>query len=317
MTRYRPAHIVEYGALRVLAAILNALPYRAALALAWTLAGFTHWVLQIGRREAMRRIRLVLGNAVSAREVRKIAWHSWRNIVFSAVELLREARMTKEWVVSVSDYGDSMEALVKHAATGKGAIVACPHMGNWELAAVASHLHGVPVFSIAAPQKNPLTDAYINRLRRAPGIDTFARGSGLMKQVIRNLRSGRILAILPDVRVRTEGLAIPFLGGTANLGAGMARFAQHCGVPVFPVILMRIGWARHRMRMLPPVYPDPSRPADEDMQRITLEVMSVLESYIRQYPDQWFWYNKRWVLDPIEQRAEPSAPVAPKQFPDS
>jgi hypothetical protein len=73
MNRYRPAHIVEYGVLRVQAAFLNALPYRAALTTAWILAGLTHWVFQFRRREALRRIRLVLGDSVSARKVRSIA----------------------------------------------------------------------------------------------------------------------------------------------------------------------------------------------------------------------------------------------------
>jgi KDO2-lipid IV(A) lauroyltransferase len=310
MMRHRPGHVVEYGALRTLAAVLNVLPYRAALAVAWSLAAMSHWVFQYRRKEALRRIRLVLGDAIPPKEARRIAWHSWRNIMFSAVELLREQGMTKEWVLSVADCEDAMATLAKHAATGKGAIIACPHMGNWEFAAVACHLHGIPIFSIAAPQKNPLTDAYINRLRRAPGIATFARGSGLMKQVIRNLRNGGVLAILPDVRVRTEGLAIPFLGGTANLGTGMARFAQHCGVPIFPAVSIRRGWAHHDMQLLAPITPNPSIPPAEDMERITREVMSDLETVIRRNPDQWFWYNKRWVLDPVDQRAKTFAPTA-------
>lgn len=302
MSRYRTSHILEYGLLRAVAALLNALPYRAALFVAWLLALLSHRVFGFRRAEALRRIRLVLGDTVSPRDARRIAWHSWRNIVFSAVELLRERRMTRPWILSVTRLGDSMEVLARHAATGKGAIIAVPHMGNWEMAAVACHLHGIPIFSIAAPQKNPLTDAYINRLRRAPGIETFARGSGLMKQVIRRLRGGGFLAILPDVRVRTEGLSIPFLGGTANLGAGMARFARHCGIPVFPAFCMRLGWGRHDVRLLPPVHPDPSAPAEDDIARMTREVMTALESAIRAHPDQWFWYNKRWVLDPVDQK---------------
>jgi KDO2-lipid IV(A) lauroyltransferase len=303
MTRHRISHVVEYGALRSIAALLNALPYRGALTIAWALAALSHWVFGFRRKEALRRIRIVMGSGISGSDARRIAWHSWRNVVFSAVELLRERRMTREWICSVADCGEAMEALGRHAATGKGAILACPHMGNWELAAVACHLHGIPIFSIAAPQKNPLTDNYINRLRRAPGIETFARGSGLLKQVIHKLRAGGFLAILPDVRVRTEGVAVPFLGGTANLGAGMARLARHCGVPVYPAFSVRIGWTRHQMRLLEPVHPDLSLQAEEDIARMTAQVVSVIEKAIREHPAQWFWYNKRWVLDPLEPKA--------------
>jgi KDO2-lipid IV(A) lauroyltransferase len=311
MTRHRISHILEYATLRAIAAALNALPYRGALAVAWVLAALSHRVFRFRRKEAMRRIRLVLGPGISGSDARRIAWRSWRNVVFSAVELLRERRMTREWIRSVADCGEAMDALARHAAAGKGAILACPHMGNWELAAVACHLHGIPIFSIAAPQKNPLTDNYINRLRRAPGIETFARGSGLLKQVINKLRSGGFLAILPDVRVRAEGVAVPFLGGTANLGVGMARLSRHCGVPVYPAFSIRMGWTRHQMRLLEPVNPDLSLQADEDTARMTRQVVSVLEKAIREHPDQWFWYNKRWVLDPLEPKTgEAGAPPA-------
>jgi KDO2-lipid IV(A) lauroyltransferase len=227
--------------------------------------------------------------------------------------MLRVSRVTPGWMAAHSDAAAAVAIFRRHAGTGKGAVIACPHMGNWELAAVHSHFHGIPVFSIAAAQKNPLTDRYWNDLRRSPGIETIARGSGLMKHVIRNLRAGKILAILPDVRVRTEGLQIPFLGASANLGAGMALFARQCDVPVFPVIVTRVGWAVHKVVVHPPVLPDPTLPKEQDFARITAAVMAIVERAIRDQPEQWFWYNKRWVLDPLEPSpgAAPTAPDAP------
>jgi KDO2-lipid IV(A) lauroyltransferase len=299
MNRARPRHVLEYVFLRALACLLNAIPYRAALFVGWLLAAAAHRVFAFRRQTAYTRIRTVFGCSLPEARVRAIAWQSWRNIVFSGIELLREHRMTRDRVRTAVDCAAAMDALARHAATGKGAVVACPHMGNWELAAVASHLHGIPVFSIAAPQKNPLTDAYLNRLRQAPGIATFARGSGLMRQVLRRLHGGGFLAILPDVRVRDEGVAVAFLGGTANVGTGMARFARHCGIPIFPAVVTRQGWTRHTIVVHPPILPDPSMPADADVRRMTGQVMAIFDCAIHADPGQWFWFNRRWVLDPL------------------
>jgi len=307
MTRAAPRHVAEYLSLRLIAGVLNALPYRAALAFGWALAALSHYAIGFRRTTARARIRAVFGPSCSEARVRAIAWQSWRNTVFNAIEILRGHRMTLDRTRAFVTCAEAMDTLVRHAATGKGAVVACPHMGNWELAAVTSHLHGVPIFSIAAPQKNPLTDAYLNRLRRAPGIETFARGSGLMKQVIRKLRGGGFLAILPDVRVRDEDVATPFLGGVANIGSGMARFARHCNIPVFPAVNTRQGWAHHTITVHPPILPDPTLSVDADVQRITQHVMRILDAAIRADPGQWFWYNKRWVLDPLSPNAAPPA----------
>jgi Kdo2-lipid IVA lauroyltransferase/acyltransferase len=296
---YRPKHIVEFAAVWAFAGLMRCLPYRAALSVGWCVAWIAHRLVRYRVDMARARIRSVLGPDLSTNEVQRIAWLSWRNIVFTAIEMLRVSRITRTWLDRHSDAEEAVEIFSRHTATGKGAVIACPHMGNWELAAVNSHFHNIPVFSIAAAQKNPLVDRYWNDLRRAPGIETFARGSGLMKQVIRNLRAGRLLAILPDVRVRTEGLPIPFLGGTANLGAGMALFARQCEVPIFPVIVTRIGWARHRVTVHPLIYPDLALTKEQDFTRMTTAVMTIIEAAIRRQPEQWFWFNKRWVLDPL------------------
>jgi KDO2-lipid IV(A) lauroyltransferase len=158
---------------------------------------------------------------------------------------------------------------------------------------------GIPIFSVAARQKNPLADAYLNRLRESPGIPSVARGSGTLREVIRRLRAGEMLAILPDVRAAEGGIPVPFLSGTASIGRGMASFARHAGVPVIPCMAIRQGWARHSILVWDPVWPDDTLDRDADVARITQAVMQILDTAIRRSPEQWFWFNKRWVLDPV------------------
>ena len=285
----------------MVAGTVSILPYRAALVVGWLNAWMAFHVRRFRVAEAKKRIRKVFGEELfSPADVDAIAWQSWRNIVFDAVELMCVGRITRAWIDRVIDSAEGLLKLKAHADTGRGAIIACSHMGNWELAAVACHHYGIPIFTLAAQQKNPLADRYINTLRRKPGIVTVARGSGAMKEVIRRLKQGQFLAILPDVRVRTGGIAVPFLGGEANVGTGMALFARHTDVPVFPSFTSRIGWARHRMEAGDALWPDADRPKADDVRRMTENVLHQIEDRIRIDPGQWFWFNKRWVLDPVE-----------------
>ena len=48
---------------------------------------------------------------------------------------------------------------------GRGLVVALPHMGNWDLAGSGCHLSGLPIFSVAGRQRNPMMNDLLNRLR--------------------------------------------------------------------------------------------------------------------------------------------------------
>jgi len=293
-------HVAEYLALRTVAAVFRMLPYRAALAVAWCLAWVGHHVVRYRVETARLRIRSVFGDSLDTRGVRRVAWLSWRNFVFGAVDLARVAAADRAWIeAAVENTGPFEETANALKETGKGAILASPHMGAWDLAGVVLQRLGVPIFFIAAPQKNPLVDRFLGELRGATGVALIARGSAAMRTAIERLRGGQWMAMLPDVRAPAEGVSVRFLGGAANVYRGMAVAARRADVPIVVGIAVRRGWARHAWRLARVVRPDHSAPLEEDIRRMTQEVFDEIEKGIRDAPEQWFWYNKRWILDPL------------------
>ncbi len=295
----RPKHWIEYAALRAVALPVQILPHSAALTVGWALALIARPFFGAWVREARRRIRLVLGPDVPERVVCRTAWISWRNMFFTAVETLRFGGMTQARLGRIYACDEASKTLFEHSRTGRGALAAVPHMGNWDLAGIAMRLHGVPLFVIARRQQNSLVDDYATALRTAQGVDTIPRGAGTMREVIRRLRAGQQLAILPDVRMPTEGLRVPFLGGEANIGTGVGAFARHAEVPIFVFVCTRPRWNRHRIELRGMVRPDPAAEKRADVERMTRAVMDIVEKAIRSQPEQWFWFNRRWILDPL------------------
>lgn len=296
----RTKHFIEYFALKTLGSTVNILPYHAAACVGWVIAGISFCVIGKRKAEARKRIIEVFGEDIPADETNRIAWKSWLNVVLTAIELMRISRVTLEMAKKVSQYGDAMDRMIAHYETGTGAIIALPHMGSWEMAAATARAHGLPLFTIAAPQKNTLVDQYINETRKKAGTPVIMRGDGTIRQVVRMLRKGHVLAILPDLRRRVAAVRVPFLGSEANVANGMAFFAKMGKVPIFPCYVTRNGLTRHVLHLLDPVIPDPKADRETDIQRMTNDVFRVLDVAIRENPEQWFWYNKRWVLDPVE-----------------
>jgi KDO2-lipid IV(A) lauroyltransferase len=297
MAKPRFKHVVEYGLLRVLMVFFQWLPYRLALGMAWLLAVFIHFGLRFRAREARRRIREAIGEDLPASRVRRIAWISFRNICFNAVEIVRLPRTPPDWFdrhVHMASAGEIREQL-----RGAGCVVlATLHMGNWDVLGIKAHRLGYPVFFIARRQKNPLTDACLNRMRGVTGVKTLLNDEHIVREVLRQLRAGQWLAILPDVRSRQPAMAVPFLGKDANLAEGAALFARQVNAPIIPMVSVRQGWTRLVCARHPAIFPDPAADKKEDIRRMMRELMDVFTRCIREHPEQYFWYNKRWVLEP-------------------
>lgn len=300
-TKWR--HRAEYLALRGAAAFARRLPYAGALALAWLIAALLFHGIRFRRRETLRRIGLVFPG-IAPRRARRIAWLSLRNLAFNAVEMVRIRSFDRASLERrIINLGEGV-ALIRRVATRpdgsrSGIILALPHMGNWDLAGSACHLCGEPIFSVAGRQRNQLVNDLMNRLRSGHGMDIIERGGRTLGQIVVRLRRGEVFAILPDSRSPTPDIEVPFLGGRANLARGMATFAHATGSPVIPLHMVREGWMHFRFVIGEPVFPDPGADKAADVRRITEVVAAHVDAAIHECPEQWFWYNRRWVLDPV------------------
>lgn len=300
--KYRPKHVTEYLLLRTVCGLVGVLPYRLGLGLAW---GVTRLAFSVGhwrRTEAVRRIRSVLGDTVTERKAQHIAWHSLRNMAFNLAEIVYMGGGHPRPLPCPVDMDAALKSFRAQvlAHPGRGGIFACPHMGNWELAGLVAPASQIDLFTITGHQKNPLVNAYMQRLRHSPGVELLERGTpNLLRKVLANLRAGKFLAIMPDLRSNQPGVPVHFFGGAANLYPGTAQFARQAGIPVYLAIMKRHGWTRHKLELHGPFEPNPALSKSDDIAHLSQTVMTILDAEIRRDPSQWFWFNKRWILDPL------------------
>ena len=288
----------EYGALRFFCALVNAIPCPLAMAAARGLAFLAFDVLGFQRKRTIGRIATAFPEK-SPREVRAIARRSLANVLQSAVEMIRAPRLTKRWmdrhVVEGQLYKDKLQELVDE---GNGVVIMVPHSGNWYMAAWSMAAYGLPLFAIAARQRNPKIDAWMKRQYGA--IEVLERGSARTLVEIRDrIASGRAFAILPDLRVPHPDVEVDFLGGKANVSHAGAMFAVKCGCPII-VAAMRRENGKHVFDHVGTLRPDPSAADGKaEAARLTREAMRMLDGRIRERPEDWYWYNKRWILQPV------------------
>ncbi|MDY0144965.1 MAG: hypothetical protein RBS84_03100 [Kiritimatiellia bacterium] len=291
----KATHILEYLLLRMASGLLVLLPHRVALALAWGPARLGFLLSGSLRARTVRRLRQALGPEPTDQQLRRIAWLAFRNLAFTAVEGMRLPGVTSAWVARHINL-DPVEQAREDLATGRGVIVVVPHMGNWELAGIALHSQGLRLMVLARRQKNPLMNAWINRIRMSTGVEAIDNHSRAIREIPNKLVNGQVLALLPDVRAKAGGVPVRFLGVETTVPAGAARYARAAGVPIIVANVLRRGWVQHEWRITGRVESDPALDEQADRRQIMQYVMDRLGESVRAHPENYFWFNKRWVL---------------------
>jgi KDO2-lipid IV(A) lauroyltransferase len=194
------------------------------------------------------------------------------------------------------DY-EGLENFTKAMARGRGVLVATAHLGNWELSAFAHAWLTGPMNIVVRPLDNPKIDALVERRRAMSGNNIIAKREAA-RGILRALERREAVGILIDQNTTPEeGVFIDFFGMKACAGTAFVKFAHHTGAAVVPGFAL---WEEKQRRYALRFYPEVEMTGEvlADTQR----VHRVLESVIREYPDQWLWIHRRWKTRPPGER---------------
>lgn len=292
MKKSRAAVNFEYYALRSACALVNAIPYRVAMFLARMFAKLAVRVFKFKRARTFQRIEQVFPG-ISPKDKLRIAENSLFNVIANGVEMIRAPRLDRAWMDRHVEDGELYKRkLQAYVDEGKGVVIMVPHSGNWYMAAWSMAKYGLPLFAIAARQRNPKINDWMNR--QYGDIEVLCRSErGTLNRIKDYLQGGRAFAILPDLRVPTRDTEVEFLGHKANVSHAACMFAVKCGSPVVVAAMSRRG-GKHVFNHLATLRPD-----GKTAKELTEEAMKIISGHVMAHPEEWFWYNKRWILEPV------------------
>jgi KDO2-lipid IV(A) lauroyltransferase len=285
------SHRVEYISLRAAAGALGALDFFRAGRIGERLGMLGFRPLKIRRAVVQRQVAAALPER-SADEIDAIARASYAHLGRTSIEAAILPSLSAANIRALFESVEGWDMVEEQIALGKGVMFVSGHLGNWELggAYIASR---VPLDVVARHMANPLFDRYLTSTRERIGM-TVVHDEAAVRRVPRSLRSGRHVAFLVDQGA--IGLAstwVPFFGRYAKTPRGPAVFALRLGSPVVFAVAVRQRSGRYKMSFeLVPVTPTGDREADVD--RIVTDYTAVLERWVRQTPEQYFWHHRRW-----------------------
>ncbi|MGQ0847758.1 MAG: phosphatidylinositol mannoside acyltransferase [Actinomycetota bacterium] len=279
--------IASYWLLRALAGLVSLIPSRLVRSLGT--AGGSLWYLFGGRRRVMarRHMRRVLGPGAevdrAAREVFRSYGRYW------AETLWVRPRRVAELDAGLQITG--LEHLEKAAVAGTGVVLALPHMGNWEPAALAGRRAGIEIVAVAERLPNRRFTAWFTELRAQFGITIVLAGKGAMRRIEDRVRRGAAVALLCDRDLSGRGVSVQFFGEETTIPIGPAALALRASVP-----LLLVGCyftpSGHRL-----VIEEIELSHDPNVAQVTQQIALGLEKVISVAPEQWHLLQPNWPSD--------------------
>jgi KDO2-lipid IV(A) lauroyltransferase len=280
-----------------LLSVVNLIPLKLRI---WLLEGLGRllYVLDGRHRRIVKRNLAIAFRDRTHKERTEIARSVFQNIgrvmaEFSFIPRLNERNLDR--YVSVEGAENFHRAQEKK----KGVLFLTAHFGNWEWMAAAFPLvfHS-PCYVIVRPLDVQFFDGVVERLRTLTGNQTIPKQKS-MGRILRLLKEGQVIGVLLDQNVAwQEGVFVNFFGELACTNVGMALLALRTGAPVLPAFNIRQKDGRYRVVLEPEIQLIRTGDKDLDVEKNTELFTRVIERYIREYPDHWFWLHQRWKTRP-------------------
>jgi Kdo2-lipid IVA lauroyltransferase/acyltransferase len=216
-------------------------------------------------------------------------------------EVCRFPRYTPENVEEIVVY-DGLENFERAHDRGKGVLFLTAHFGGWELSAFTHSLRGHPMNIVARGLDNLYLDRLVTQYRTMHGNrivdkDDFVRG------LLGAMKAGEAVGILMDTNMTPpQGVFVDFFGLPACTASGLARIALRTDAAVVPgFTLWDAELKKYRLRFDPAVDLVRTGDLEADIQANTQKFTSIIENYVRKYPEQWLWVHRRWKTRPAGQ----------------
>ena len=187
-------------------------------------------------------------------------------------------------------------ALTNAVNAGKGVILLGMHMGNWEL--ITAYAKRTGLFMTAATANFP--DQRINQLmisqRKLENMEIMPRGTGMSsRKLFRCLKNKNILILIIDQDTNVPSTWVPFFGIPSKTPVGASVFALKTGASVVSYNVIRENDGTFRLKFETLGIFGRNHPSmEQDVYSVTRKINQHLEQRIRENPQQWAWFHRRW-----------------------
>ena len=250
-----------------------------------------------GTQRLRRNLRMVVGPELPEAELDELVRAGLRSYARYWMEAFRLPSQTRESFRADFDLVNADE-FHRVLGEGKGAILALPHMANWDAAAAWAVSHDWRLVTVAERLKpEGLFERFV-AYREKLGMEVLPLTGGQrppLDVLAEKATQGYAVALLADRDLSARGIEVRFFGGRTRMPAGPAILALRTGAPLYAADL----WftpTRSLGRIRRIALPDPAEGSlDVRVKLTTQRLADAFELGIAEHPQDWHMLQKMWL----------------------
>jgi KDO2-lipid IV(A) lauroyltransferase len=284
----------EYIALKIAIFFVRLFPFKFSVKAGEMIGVVSYYIVNFRRSHVIDMLTQAFPEK-SQKEIKTITRSTYKNFARTIIEIIFFPTMSDDEIKKLLICTN--EHLVRESyAAGKGTIFMSAHLGNWELTALAySKIY--PMSVVVANQSNVLVDKMMDNVRTNQGFSTISRDGMAFRDVMKALRRNEIVAFLADQDAGPQGIFIPFFGRLTSTPKGAALFALRAKCPIIIALGIRQKNGVMKVEFMEVPIPN-SGDINKDIEIINVFYLKKLENIVRRYPEQWFWFHRKWKTHP-------------------
>ena len=278
MLKRKIRHVFEAVLICLLFLFLLILPVSHSSKLSGKIARSIGSVMKKRNRIALINLKRAFPEKSDA-ELNAIVVGMWDNLGRIVGEMPHWYFMSQKQILRIVKFNNEMPKDEK-------LIMLSAHYGNWELSSQLLPSMHIQSALMYRSLENKWIDWILKKIRTSKGASLMRKDGGGIKSAIKAFNEGKVLGMLIDQRFEA-GVSIPFFKYNAKTVVLPAKLAIQNKVPIYMWRIVRIKGVQYSAEMV-------KIDAGNNPNEMMCEVHRVLEDWIRERPEQWFWIHRRW-----------------------
>lgn len=265
------------------------LPYNVVTRLGVWVGRLAYYVVPRIRKVGMANLDLAFGDTITPQEKRRILRKSAENIGKVGARFMQIPKLAAGQL-DIAFNGAGAEYVPD---VGAGGLLISAHLGNWEYIGLATRPFGMRGGGIVRPFDDPRVDAAIDEIRRAGGFDTISKDNAGMK-ILNMVKNGEYVFMLVDQSARESAVPTTFFGQPCWSTFAPAMVALRTKANIYPLFVVEEDDGSYTLMARARIEVTRTDDFRDDLVRITQQCQDAIEEVVREYPEQWLWFHRRW-----------------------
>jgi len=216
----------------------------------------------------------------------------WDNLGRVVGEFPHVSKMSADEILEHVEIDENSKININELiANNRGGIIFSAHFGNWEIGPKILIKYGIKVKTFYRPLNNPFVEKMTSSLR---GVEMIEKGGEGNRQLITALKNKEFILIMADQKV-SDGEPIKFFHDDAITATAIAKIALKYNVPLVPGFVVRVNKQfKFLLKVEKPLEFNKINSLNSEATKLTLKINQIIEKWISENPEQWFWVHNRW-----------------------